>query len=173
MVSFYQIFVGLGDALPVPLLMLLIYRFYFHKDAEKGSTYIKKHLKRTSKTLLSVTVSTVFIIERIICYSTGITLSAMKEYPVPCMIWTIVFGIILGIVCTILYPIYDSIGNNKKQSVMLMILTLGLNWIWFNNFIAMLAKDMVLQMTTRSCIDVAAIICCIIAMKGKMRYEEV
>lgn len=53
------------------------------------------------------------------------------------------------------------------HTVQCIILTLGINWIWFNSFMGLILKDTIGQMLLRSGIDVLALFI------GVKLYEQV
>ena len=73
--------------------------------------------------------------------------------PVPVLVWTIIFGVVLGVMYLIIRPIYND-KNNTKKIIQIVILTIGVNWIWFNCFIGLILDGMFLKMLSRSLIDV-------------------
>jgi hypothetical protein len=94
---------------------------------------------------------------RAIAYETGIINSNIDTFPVPSYIWTGLFGIILGFCFILLYPIYVNQKKPLRLHVNLVLLTVGLCWILFNLFIAMIFAGALLEMFTRSVIDVLAL----------------
>jgi hypothetical protein len=168
----YQIFMGLGDAIPVFILCMIIGHFT-HKNIFKGTHTHKNNLLNNIVTICFITLA-IFIV-RIICYKTGIIYSNYNKYPLPCSIWTILFGVTLGFIFIFLKPVYV---NMKLYNTKLIILTIGLNWIIFNSFIGLIFKGVMPQMILRSIIDtfvlyVIVMILEIIKVKRKKEEEQV
>lgn len=163
----YQIFMGLGDAIPVFILCMIIGHFTIKNTLK--STYIhKNNLLNNIVTICFITLAIFFI--RIICYKTGIIYSNYNEYPLPCSIWTILFGATLGFIFIFLKPVYL---NMKFCNLKIIILTIGLNWIIFNSFIGLIFKGVIPQMIIRSIIDifVVYVIAIILEMIQTKRYD--
>lgn len=55
-----------------------------------------------------------------------------------------------------LEPIY-SVYDERKREIHILILSLGINWIWFNQFIGLIYKGMWVKMLLRGVSDVFAI----------------
>ena len=142
----YQIFMGLGDAIPVFILCMIIGHFTV-KNIIKNTH--KSNLLNNMATICFITLS-IFII-RIIGYKTGIIYSNYNEYPLPCSIWTILFGATLGFIFVFLKPVYM---NMKLYNLKITVLTIGVNWIIFNSFIGLIFKGVMPQMILRSVIDI-------------------
>ena len=142
----YQFFMGLGDAIPVFILCLVI--GYFTVKNEPKETR-KNDLFNSLTTICFITLA--IFITRIICYKTGIIHSDFHEYPLQCSIWTILFGATFGFIYIFLKPVYK---NMKSHNTKLIILTIGLNWIIFNCFIGLIFKGVMPQMIIRSTIDI-------------------
>ena len=159
----YQLFMGLGDAIPVFLLCIIVSRFFMKRDEKET---INKKFPIKKKILLIMTITILFSIERIMGYGCGYLASDIKEYPIPVIIWTILFGVILGCAYLLVRPIYKSETGNI-HTVQCVILTLGINWIWFNSFMGLILKDTIGQMLLRSGIDVLALFI------GVKLYEQV
>lgn len=150
----YQFFMGVGDFIPVLLLCVTI--AYFTLNNTNASSTLQT-LSRSEKTKVVILITIAFIIERLIGYETGIIFSNHNTYPIPCYIWTIVFGIVLGCSYVTLYPIYCKDQNILSLTVKLVILTIGVNWIIFNSFIGLIFNGYMLQMLLRSGIDTAVL----------------
>ncbi len=146
----YQFFMGAGDFIPVLLLCVSI--AYLILNNTNASSPVKT-LNRSEKIKTVIFITGVFVIERLIGYETGIILSNHNTYPVPCYIWTIVFGIVLGCSYVTLYPVYFKNQNKLSLSFKLAVLTIGANWIIFNSFIGLIFSGYMLQMLLRSSID--------------------
>jgi hypothetical protein len=147
----YQIFMGLGDAIPVFILCMIIGHFAV-KNILKNTPTHRNNLLNNIVTICFITLA-IFII-RITGYKTGIIYSNYNEYPLPCSIWTILFGATLGFIFVFLKPVYM---NMKLYNLKIIILTIGVNWIIFNSFIGLIFKGVMPQMITRSVIDISVL----------------
>ncbi len=146
----YQFFMGLGDAIPVFILCIVIALFTVKPDA--GKTQVNN--MKTSEKLYAISIIAVaFLLERTAGYETGIIQSASDTYPVSCYIWTALFGMMLGYIYTILYPVlWDE--NRWLQTPIRLILVVGLNWIIFNSFMGLIIKGTMAEVLVRSGLDV-------------------
>jgi hypothetical protein len=145
----YQLFMGLSDAIPVFLLSIIIAFFTFKKDnSETPKNKMPKNI------IIIFIIMAFYAIVRIIGYKTGIIGSDFKEYLIPSIIWTLLFGITLGFIFVYLKPIYSEM---TLSIVKLSVLTIGINWIIFNSFIGLIFKGLMMQMLLRSIIDVASL----------------
>lgn len=147
----YQFFMGVGDA--IPALLLCMATAYFTLNDAQMSNWVKT-LKMAEKYKIIAVIAAAFFIERFIGYETGILVSNCHLYPVPCYVWTILFGIVLGCSYVILYPIFAGDRNKSSMSVKLAVLTIGANWMIFNSFIGLIFNGYLLQTLLRSGIDV-------------------
>lgn len=124
----FQLFMGLGDAIPAMVFCVLVCRFSIKtiKTEKKSST---------KRNVFMVSVITVlFFIERVIGYVAGYLDSDIKEYPIPVLIWTLIFGITLGCAYCLLRPIYHN-ENSSMRTMQIVILPLestgyGLTALW-------------------------------------------
>lgn len=48
-----------------------------------------------------------FFIERVVGYYVGYIDNEFQEYPIPVLIWTLVFGMVMGGIYVLLSPIYE------------------------------------------------------------------
>ncbi len=146
----YQFFMGAGDAIPVFMLCTVIALFTIKNSAKEAKV---KNIKMAEKLYAISIIATSFLIERTVGYETGIINSNCDTYMVPCYIWTALFGIILGYIYTILYPVLFS--ERKWIHVPIRLtLTIGLNWIIFNSFIGLIMKGTMSDVLLRSGLDV-------------------
>ena len=147
----YQFFMGLGDAIPAFLLCIIVARFTIINHNSK--TDLEKGLNKSESVLAICIITLSFFIERTIVYETGIVASNCDTYTIPCYIWTALFGIVLGFIYIILYPL---LSNERKAYIMPVrfILIIGLNWIIFNSFMGLILKNTMPQMLLRSGLDV-------------------
>ncbi|WP_167957350.1 hypothetical protein [Anaerosporobacter faecicola] len=156
----YQVFMGLGDAIPVFILCLLVSRFGTKQLAEKKQSY--NYTIREKRVVFCI-ITIVFFIERLVGYLAGYIDSDINEYPVPVLIWTLLFGFVLGFMYLFIRPIYTTTNDNRK-TIQIMVLTVGINWIWFNCFIGLILKGTFLKMLLRSGLDVLFVtIGCLVA----------
>lgn len=146
----YQLFMGAGDAIPVFVLCLVIALITLKNDAKET---IVKNIKRTESIYAVGIIAVSFLIERTIGYKTGIIYSDCDIYTVPCYIWTVLFGMILGYIYTILYPVLFS-ERKWIQVPIRLISIIGVNWIIFNSFIGLIMKGAMPQVLLRSGLDV-------------------
>lgn len=149
----YQLFMGLGDAIPAIILCVLIGHFTLKSataDKLEGKRSIKKNIFTVG------VISVLFIIERVMGYVLGYIDSDLSQYPLPVLIWTLIFGVTLGGAYILIRPIYRS-KNGGLIAFQSAVLSLGINWIWFNSFIGLILKDSIGQMLLRSGIDVIVI----------------
>lgn len=150
----YQFFMGAGDAIPVLLLCGTV----AYLTLENTNIYISiQRLSRTEKIKAVALITVAFLIERAIGYETGIITSSCHTYPVPCYIWTIIFGVVLGCSYLVLYPVFAKEQDKLLLSVKLVVLTIGVNWIIFNSFIGLIFSGFMTQLLLRSGIDVTVI----------------
>ncbi len=150
----YQFFMGLGDALPVLFLCLVIAYFSLNQDR---STAPQLSLGRADKVLIITVVAVSFLGQRAVGYQTGIIESNVASFPLPTYLWTLLFGLALGYICCILYPIFAVTEKISSLSLRLTVITIGVNWILFNSFIGLIFSGVMPQMLLRSSIDTAVL----------------
>ncbi|MFX4262258.1 hypothetical protein ACOBQJ_08650 [Pelotomaculum propionicicum] len=148
----YQFFIGVGDAIPALLLCVAV--AYFTLDNWKTRLPVQT-LSGTEKIKAVALITVAFLAERAIGYETGIITSNCNTYPIPCYIWTILFGMVLGCCYVVLYPVLAGEQNKLLLSFKLAVLTIGVNWIIFNSFMGLILSGVMPQMLLRSGIDVA------------------
>ncbi len=148
----YQFFMGLGDALPVLFLCLIIAYFSLNQDR---STAPQFSLGRADKILIITAVAATFLGQRAVGYQTGIIESNVTSFPLPTYLWTLLFGLALGYICCLLYPIFAVTEKISTLSLRLTVITIGVNWILFNSFIGLIFSGAMPQMLLRSSIDTA------------------
>lgn len=150
----YQFFMGAGDAIPVLLLCATV----AYLTLENNNIYTSiQRLNKAEKIKTAALITAAFLLERAIGYETGIISSSCHTYPVPCYIWTILFGIVLGCSYLVLYPVFAKEQDKLLLSVKLVVLTIGVNWIIFNSFIGLIFSGFMPQVLLRSGIDVTVI----------------
>lgn len=150
----YQFFMGLGDALPVFFLCLIIAYFSLHQE---GSTTPKYSLDRERKILIITSVAVTFLGQRSIGYHTGLIESNVAVFPLPTYLWTLLFGLTLGYICCLLFPVFAVTEKISLLSLRLAVITIGMNWIIFNSFIGLIFSGAMPQMLLRSIIDTAVL----------------
>jgi len=150
----YQFFMGAGDAIPVLLLCAAV----AYLTIENTNIYTSiQRLNRAEKIRTVALITAAFLLERAIAYETGIISSSCHTYPVPCYIWTIIFGVVLGCSYLVLYPVFAKEQDKLVLSVKLVVFTIGVNWIIFNSFIGLIFSGYMPQVLLRSGIDVTVI----------------
>lgn len=150
----YQFFGGAGEAVAALLLCVVISKFIIEKkEHHTKKSLITLHEKITVILLIAMA----FTIMRTICYETGIIHSNVKSFPIPCYVWTILFGIVLGFCYTVLYPIFEKGKSFVALPCKIMILTIGLCWIIFNSFIGLIYAGAMAELLLRSGLDILAV----------------
>jgi len=146
----YQFIMGIGDAIPAILLCLII--SYFTISNKEKSNLIHKLQFRDIIKVVSIIVIAI-VIERTIAYESGLIASNSDTYPIPTYVWTVLFGVMLGFIYVILYPLL-TYKNNISYIPLRLTLVVGVNWIIFNSFIGLIFKDTMFEMLIRSGLDV-------------------
>ena len=119
-------------------------------QAVKAIAIARGFVAPSGKDIVCVIIFTCTIfVERVVGYETGFIQSDIQIYRIPTLIWTGIFGIVIGLSYVILAPIHQN-----KAVFKITILTVGVNWIIFNSFIGMILADTILVMLKRSIIDV-------------------
>lgn len=163
----YQLFMGLGDAVPALLLCAIIAVFILEKKQGEN----KQPLRRMKHNVLIIgAIAAAFFTSRMLGYMIGYIGSDMKRYPIPVMLWTIIFGLVLGISYILLRPIYDHETSVSDWNITVM--TLGINWIIFNSFIGMILAGTMIQMLIRSGVDVAAVYLVTLFLEKRVRVNK-
>jgi hypothetical protein len=147
----YQFIIGLGDGIPAILLCLTI--TYFTLSNNKRSNKIQKlHVTKSIKAILIIAIA--IFIGRTIGYKGGLITNDIALYPIASYLWTGFFGLSMGCIYVILYPLL-TFGNKHYRVSLRVISTIGVNWIIFNCFIGLIIKGVMPQMLFRSGLDVA------------------
>lgn len=149
----YQLFMGLGDAIPVLLLCILVCGFSGIDIKDKKTKTPDK--KQENKIVFAV-ISLLFFIERVVGYYLGYIDNEFQEYPIPVLLWTLVFGMVMGGIYVFLSPIYEDRKGNTKN-VQLLVWSVGVNWVWFNCFMGLILKGLFLKMFLRAGLDILVI----------------
>ena len=102
-------------------------------------------------------------------YVTGIVDNEMSIYPMPVVIWTFVFGAVIGLG----YCLINYLFNDSERRIVRLFLTIGVNWIWFNCYIGLIAAHTFLLMVLRSGLDVLAMLAGSILAEVLIRKFEV
>lgn len=151
----YQLIMGIGDGLPAILLCVAI-AYFTLSESEKIKPISKLQMMKCIETIAIIAIA--IFVERTIGYKSGIISSDSSTYPVPCYMWTGFFGILLGYIYVILYPL---LVFGKKQCgigiALRFIATIGVNWMIFNSFIGLIMKGAMSQMLLRSGLDVVVV----------------
>lgn len=151
----YQLVMGVGDAIPVLLLCLFVALFALdRKDRPVSVLEYKNH--NGIKVVAVIAIS--FLIERAIGYKTGMISSNCDTYPIQTYAWTLLFGMALGYVYLMLYPIFASISRTVFINFKISVLTIGINWIIFNSFIGLIFNGALAQTLLRSGVDVVVLL---------------
>ena len=147
----YELFLGLGDALPAFLLCVVLCLLH----AAPSSSVQRKNVINKANVIRIAMIAAAFFIWRMSGYFTGITDNEISQYPVPVVLWTALFGTALGVGYCLLKPYFK---NSVKGRIVGLFLTVGVNWIWFNCYIGLIAADAFLFMVLRSGTDVLAML---------------
>lgn len=150
----YQLIMGISDAIPALLMCIVIGKITLKKNNNHNTN---RH--SVFHILSIVLIASTFTVTRVIGYHTGIVSSDLATYPIQTYIWTILFGLGIGIVYVLLRPIFQ---NEKMSVVKLSFLTIGLNWMIFNSFIGLIFKGLIWEMILRSLLDIIPF--CVITM---------
>lgn len=146
----YQFFMGAGDAIPVFVLCIIIALFTANRKNKKA---VIKNIGRVDSLCVVCIIAISFLLVRAIGYETGIIHSNSDIYPVPCYVWTVLFGIMLGYLYTMLYPVLSAEGKWIHVPVRFVAI-IGVNWIIFNSFIGLIMKGAMTGLLLRSGLDV-------------------
>ena len=149
----YQLIMGIGDGIPAILLCVAV-AFFTLNDNKRFKPNKKLQLTKCLK-CISVIAIAIFL-ERTIGYESGIIASDSAAYPIPCYAWTGCFGILMGYIYVILYPLLTF--EKKQYSIPLRFIgTIGMNWMIFNCFIGLIMKGAMPQTLLRSGLDVVVL----------------
>lgn len=145
----YELFLGLGDALPAFLLCIVLCAIH---TKPSGAGVRPAFFHRENGVRIAVTAAS-FSLWRLVGYLSGIVDNELTLYPVPVLIWTAGFGVLLGVGCCLLLPAF---GDRRKHVGLL--LTIGVNWMWFNCYIGLIAAGAFWPMVLRAGADVLAVL---------------
>lgn len=151
----FELFVALADVIPI-LLFCFIAALVILRNRPANIKSSPKNAKLSiGKTLIGIAIITaLYFCERMLFDFTGVLGSDIKSYPAPTLIWTFVFGVTLAVAYFILRPLFIGKNNALASNV---ILSIGVNWIWFNFFIVLIMANTAAQMLLRSCTDVVVL----------------
>lgn len=157
----YQFFMGLGDAIPVLLLCLIIVKIYKNTESDQDKEKLLLHNINTATKLpsgLNWVIHTgvyvcLILMERIIMNKWKLIAGNYDVYPLETILWTIIFGITLGTMSWLLAPLVNNEGRLKKI-VTLHLIIIGLNWSIFNGFIGMISRGTMPHILVRVGVDV-------------------
>lgn len=146
----YQFIIGIGDGIPVILLCLGV-AFFALSDNKRIKVIDKLQLTKSIKSIFVIAI-TIFI-GRTIGYESGLISSESSTYPIPCYMWTGCFGLLMGYIYVILYPLLTF--KKKQYHIPLRLIgAIGVNWIIFNFFIGLIMNGAIPQVILRSGLDV-------------------
>ncbi|MDD6038482.1 MAG: hypothetical protein PUD20_06780 [bacterium] len=146
----YQFFIGLGDAIPVLFLCLILARCIAKKNSYEKQMDQKRIIEKAVKILV---VGSCFFAQRTVRYDIGYIDSDIQKYPIPVLIWTAVMGLVFGVISLMIESVHPLVSDRRKH-LEVHVMIIGLNWIWFNCFIGLIMKDTFLKMLLRGTIDV-------------------
>lgn len=150
---------GLGDAIPVIILCVLVCGL---TKMDIGAKKSKNKNKVQETKIIFVVISMLFFIERVVGYYVGYIDNEFQEYPIPVLIWTLAFGMVMGGIYVLLSPIYENMKGDTKI-IQLLVWSVGVNWVWFNCFMGLILKGLFLKMFLRGGMDILVItIACMI-----------
>lgn len=144
----YELFLGLGDALPAFLLCIVLCAIH----ANPSGAMDKPAFFHRENGIRIAMIAAGFFLWRMLGYLTGLVDNELAQYPVPVVLWTAVFGSLLGAAYCLLLPAFG------KKKIAGLFLTIGVNWIWFNCYIGLIAAHTFGFMVLRSGADVLAVL---------------
>ena len=167
----YQFLIGIGDGIPA-LLLCLIISYFTLKNNNQNKTIPTLNLAENIKVIAIIMFT--FLLERLFFYQTGLINSECASYLLPCYIWTGMFGVMIGYIFVILYPLL-SYGADRALWVLPLrfILTIGLNWTIFNSFMGLIIKGIMPQMLLRSGLDVVGLFLILIVLQKYILNRKV
>lgn len=146
-----QFWVGFGDFVPVLFLALMIVLISMKKRGRK--VYFRANKKSVGLGLMCAGSYFVF---RMIGYYTGLIASAIHEYFVPVLLWTVLMSLAIYGMVLCWYPIYDK-WDTKEMLIKMLFFSFGINWMWFNSFMILIMKDYFIVILLRVCMDLFAV----------------
>jgi len=139
----YQAIIGLGDAIPVILLCVVVST---PSAAPSDPVERKSRIRPAMMLIMAAAVGTT----RWIMSGLGVIESSLADYPLGVVGW----GYLLGLGFGIAFLLLTETGGNGKA---IMIYGVCLNWIIFNAFIGLVFAGKMGDALLRSSIDAAAI----------------
>ncbi|GKX64993.1 hypothetical protein [Inconstantimicrobium mannanitabidum] len=156
----YQFIMGVGDGIPAILLCFTITLFTLSNN--KSSNEIEKlHVTKKIKAILIIAIG--ILIGRTIGYESGFITNDTSLYPIECYLWTVLFGLFMGCIYVILYPLL-AFEKKHYRIALRFVSTIGANWIIFNCFMGLITKGIMPQMLFRSVVDVVILFVSAIAI---------
>lgn len=146
----YQLLIGLGDAIPVILLNVIICRLLCGRG-EKAERRVDTGALLNAM-VFAVIVGTLRLLES----KADVIQNCYSAYPWPVSVWGYALGLAFGIS-------YGLIGNITGKRNSFMLLGLGVNWIIFNSFIGVIKKGALLDALLRGVLDIGAVALSILA----------
>jgi hypothetical protein len=150
----FQFFMGLGDALPVLIICSVISIYSFQN---KKNNFENKNMKKNEKIKMISLITIIFTILRGIGYETGLIVSNVETYRIQSYLWTIIFGVVIGLSYVLLYPVFLNEQKRIYRIFKILVLTIGTNWLIFNSFMGMIFKNTLPQMILRVGTDIVGI----------------
>ncbi len=156
---YYQLLMGIGDAIPAIILCFLIGKIFFCGQNNKHITIGKESIY----TVLPFVVL-IGTIRLIVSYG-GVIQSNILDYFIPVTIWGYILGFVFGIV-------YLLIETTTLAKLKTMFLGIGINWMIFNSFMGLIKKEAMTDALLRSTIDVVSIFFAIELTKVIKRHYQ-
>lgn len=145
----YELFLGLGDALPAFLLCIALCAIH----AKPSGAVDRPAFLRQENGIRIAMIGAGFFLWRMAGDLGGIVDNELALYPAPVLLWTAIFGALLGVGYCLLLPAF---GGRRKPAG--LFLTIGVNWIWFNCYIGLIAAGAFRFMVLRAGADVLAVL---------------
>ena len=146
----HHFIMGMGDAIPAILLCFIISWFTI---ASKEKSNLSHKMKFADIIKAVGIIAIAIVIGRTVAYESNLITSNYDTYPIPTYAWTVLFGLMLGFIYIILYPLL-AYKNNLIYIPLRLTVVVGVNWIIFNSFIGLIFKDAMFEMLLRSGLDV-------------------
>lgn len=147
----FQLLMGLGDGVAVTVLCLLVAGILFRGRRQKNTGPLFRRPDRWTLVL----VTTLFFLQRLVRMGTNLIDHNFDRFPVPTVLWTLLFGLALGFACTQFRP--DGRQMDIRQAFRTGVLAVGINWMIYNSFIGLIFEGMLLPMLLRSGTDVGVL----------------
>lgn len=145
--------VGLSDAIPVLVMGVLLSTIHTGKGEDNPPAAI--NLKQKIKAVLIFTG--IFLTGRYIAYFSGVIQSGNQTRPFPTLIWTLLMGVIIGVVF-ILLSSNTSEQSLRHKAVKFGLLIFGLNWAAFLLFMPLLFSGYMADAFLRMIIDITLVV---------------